>query len=424
MGVKRFPWAPLWSQTLQPGWAPAGAASFVRDSQSSASSWVKSGDRVELLTWQEAALHKEAWRSLMARAHERNVFLEPEFALCQAQHHPQGHGARFILIWDGAEGSPSKTLIGLAAILMPKPGNGRIARLWLTPKMTLSTPLLDRNRSLQALDLLHAYLASEHPHVDALVLPQVAVHGPVGEILRRHSEAHGLATTVFDERMRAIATRSESPNWFLKDHVSPKKRRELDRQRRRLEERGALAYTSATSPAEVRAAMEKFLALEASGWKGESRTALLCDPSSAAFARSMTRQFAQAGACRIDALEIDGKPLAMGIILGSGRTAYYWKTTYDESFARYSPGVLFTAEMTKNLIEAGGHDIIDSCAIPNHPMIDHLWPERIAIGDLCIATMRGQHGMYPLSLAREKATRALRSLSKRVYYALCNKTPS
>lgn len=425
MRVKSFPLAPAWSQTAQPWWLPAGVApTFDGESPAAQPSAATIGPRVELLEWNELAGREEAWRNLLLRSHERNVFLEPGFAVFQAQHQPAGRRPQFLLIWGDADRSDPAKLIGFFSLHLPRPGTGRVARLWLTRMMTLSTPLLDRTRSLQAVDLLHRYLATHHPHIDALVLPQVAIDGPVAEILRRHAGAHGLTATIFDRKLRAIATRSASPDWFLKEYVSAKKRKELARQRRRLSEQGEVSYTSSTKPAGVRAAVEKFLALEASGWKGESETALLCDPSKAAFVRAMTRQFAQTESCRVDALEVDGKPVAMGIILCAGRSAYYWKTTYNEAYSRYSPGVLFTIEMTQKLIEAGIHDIIDSCAIPNHPMIDQLWPERIAIGDLFIATLRGQGGGHAVSLAKERVTRTLRCCAKRAWYKLRNKTPS
>ena len=64
--------------------------------------------------------------------------------------------------------------------------------------------------------------------------------------------------------------------------------------------------------------------------------------------------------------------------------AFSFKTVYDESFSRYSPGVLLQKE---NLDLLAREDIAwcDSCAAPDHPMIDHFW--------------RGQRSMVALNLA-------------------------
>jgi hypothetical protein len=64
--------------------------------------------------------------------------------------------------------------------------------------------------------------------------------------------------------------------------------------------------------------------------------------------------------------------------------AFSFKTTFDERYARYSPGVLLQRE---NLAILGRSDIAwsDSCAAADHPMIDHIWRERRAIGRISIA---------------------------------------
>ena len=45
----------------------------------------------------------------------------------------------------------------------------------------------------------------------------------------------------------------------------------------------------------------------------------------------------------IDRLVLDGQPAAIGITLRSGDAAWFWKIAYDESLARYSPGVMLIA---------------------------------------------------------------------------------
>ena len=63
--------------------------------------------------------------------------------------------------------------------------------------------------------------------------------------------------------------------------------------------------------------------------------------------------------------------------------AFSYKTTYDETYARFSPGVLLQCE---NLLMLDRADIAwtDSCAAQGHPMIDHIWRERRALGRISI----------------------------------------
>jgi len=98
----------------------------------------------------------------------------------------------------------------------------------------------------------------------------------------------------------------------------------------------------------------------------------------------------------INRLLIDGRPIAATIVLRSGRSAWFWKIAYDEAFARFSPGVMLSVEVTSELAEDTRLARTDSCAAANHPMIDHLWRERLPLSDRMIAVQP----QAPFALAR------------------------
>src|SRR6476659_3513744 len=56
------------------------------------------------------------------------------------------------------------------------------------------------------------------------------------------------------------------------------------------------------------------------------------------------------GDARIDRLIHDGHPIAASITLRSHNAAWFWKIAYDESFARSSPGVQLTLDLTRDLL--------------------------------------------------------------------------
>ena len=58
--------------------------------------------------------------------------------------------------------------------------------------------------------------------------------------------------------------------------------------------------------------------------------------------------------------------------------AFAFKTTFDESYARFSPGVLIQLE-NLHILEREEIAWVDSCAMDNHPMIDSLWSGRRTI---------------------------------------------
>jgi hypothetical protein len=177
-----------------------------------------------------------------------------------------------------------------------------------------------------------------------------------------------------------------------------------------------VVYRAIREPSRIGQATEDFLALEAKGWKGARQTALLAAASETAFVRAMTRLMAEEGKCRIDSLDFKGRPIAMAIVLQSGDRAFYWKTTYDERFALYSPGVQLTLELTQTQRETLSVSLTDSCAMPGHPMIDHLWKDRLAMADIVLPLCPPRSIAFVLGHWREIAHRSLRRTAKSLYH--------
>jgi hypothetical protein len=84
------------------------------------------------------------------------------------------------------------------------------------------------------------------------------------------------------------------------------------------------------------------------------------------------------------AITLDGTPIAMLANFVTPPGAYSFKTTYDERYARFSPGVLLQRE---NLDLLAREDIAwaDSCAAADHPMIERIWREKRTIVRVSIA---------------------------------------
>lgn len=92
--------------------------------------------------------------------------------------------------------------------------------------------------------------------------------------------------------------------------------------------------------------------------------------------------------------------------------AYFWKTAYDEDFASLSPGALLTMDMTDRLLADRSVAFVDSCAIPNHPMIDHMWRGRLRVGDVMLAIAPDRPLAFAGLLHREKFRLTLRERTK------------
>ena len=163
--------------------------------------------------------------------------------------------------------------------------------------------------------------------------------------------------------------------------------REMRRQWGHLEDLGAVAYNVARHPHEVRERMEEFLLLEASGWKGKKRSAMLSDRYRAAFAREALFNLAETDAARIHTIDLDGKAIASMVVLMMNGEAYTWKTAYDESYARFSPGKLLVAHLTEWHLDDPNIVRTDSCGAPDHPIMSRLWREREEMGTLIVGLL-------------------------------------
>ena len=98
------------------------------------------------------------------------------------------------------------------------------------------------------------------------------------------------------------------------------------------------------------------------------------------------------------------------VTLRSGASAWCWKIAYDESFARFSPGVQLLLDVTHMLLDDPAVARADSCATADHPMIDHIWRERLALEDrlLCV----GPDKSFGFACALEALRRALIGAAK------------
>ena len=208
-------------------------------------------------------------------------------------------------------------------------------------------------------------------------------HMPMGGIM--HSALRDVcgetarpAATVMREE-RALLQSDLSADEYLAASLSAKKRKELRRQHRRLGEEGELEFERCNDAAGLDRWIAEFLQLEAAGWKGEAGSALASDDATRGlFSRALSGA-ARRGRLERLAIRLDGRAIAMLANFIAAPGAFSFKTAFDEDFARFSPGVLLQRENLEILARTG-IAWVDSCAVEGHPMIDHIWRERRAIG--------------------------------------------
>jgi hypothetical protein len=146
--------------------------------------------------------------------------------------------------------------------------------------------------------------------------------------------------------------KSAQPPWLA--GTRPKFRSHLRRAKRQLEEQGTLElkHYSAADPE----ALEKFYALEASGWKGAEGTAIKCDPATRQFYDAVAQAAARDGYLSLDFLELNGKPIAGHFGFNLRGRYFLAKAGYDEAFRRHGPGQLLVNEILAQTPERRLHE--------------------------------------------------------------------
>ena len=362
------------------------------------------------------------WRALAERANDPNGYYLPDWELAVNASARGRTDVAALSAWGNASSAHNGAarLIGLLPVIsmwrayrLPLP-----ALASADPYGTLGTPPLDRDMADDAAARLMRQARRAGAH--ALILRDVSLDGAAIKAFDRVLQRDGLRPRVLQSHLRACLDATRDADELLRDALGSKKLKELRRQRNRLAEHGAVGFEVARTREEVAPALEIFLALEASGWKARRGTALLQDESDAGFIRRAAVALAASGQCEIVTLRAGDSPVAAAIVLRHQDRAFYFKLGVDERFAKLSPGVQLTLDLTRHLCADPAIALADSTADADHPMINPIWRGRLAIGDVLIPLRRRDpvvsllHAAMTLRrLVRAPAQRAVRFLRKR-----------
>jgi CelD/BcsL family acetyltransferase involved in cellulose biosynthesis len=318
--------------------------------------------------------------------------------------------AKILAFWRG------DTLCGLFAL---KAGRGPVTRSWDSPLSFLGTPLIDHEH---AQNVLKAFLSTLPGK--ALVLSNVPATGPFWDMLEQSAAENQGSLAVLDRWERAVLAPKTSFEEWLTGNFERKRRKEYRRLKARLGEEGKLENVAWAQGDALDPWIDDLLALEAKGWKGRRGTALAADAAMATAFREALHRLAAEGSLRLWKVVFDGKPIAMMSGLVKGKQGWLGKIAYDEAFAKYSPGVMLVLDATERLIDKERLALIDSCAIPNHPMINNIWRDRLALCDVMIQGPGLSSTAFRILLNAEKSRRRLRASAKALFYRMTRRQKS
>ena len=347
-----------------------------------------------------------AWQILALAAATPNSYYEPWFLIPSLKHLDPAGKVRLALLVEGG------TLRGVMPCWINPDYHGRpLANVspWLHANMFCAAPLVmpgyERafwREYLRAVDGESSATWFAH-------FPQMPADCGVTHALIEQCHAEQRALRQVQMAARAMLLSGPTPEEYLFQAMSTKRRKELRRQRKRLDEVGAIAFHRTRDGEGLEQWTRDFLSLEAQGWKGEAGSALASHSETEQLFRDVL-----AGAAAHDRLErlsltCDGQPIAMLATFLAFPGAFSFKTAYDESFYRYSPGVLLQVENLA-LLNDDAIEWCDSCAAADHPMIDHVWPDKREMVWLTAAAGQGWRRPLGAMWARIEERKAERKL--------------
>ena len=323
------------------------------------------------------------WEALAEAASEPNSYAEYWFVSAALRHFRGDETVRLAIVRD-----ETGVLVGV----LPLVSSAKYGRLpvvntsnWVHLQCYCGGPLIREGCEVgfwaALLDLLdHSEWAD-----NILTLRLIYANGPVRRGLDVAAKTAGRALHVAQTYDRATLNSDADSETYIAKTVRSKKRKEYRRQAKRLSEIGAVRFERLALDQPIAEWCDQYLELEAAGWKGEGGTALGAAEASTRFFREIMTNAHALGRLDFLRLMLDGRPIAMLVNLRSPPAVWSYKITYDESMARFSPGVLIELETIAQVLGDPEISWADSCAKPDHPMINSLWGERQTIDHVTIS---------------------------------------
>lgn len=313
----------------------------------------------------------DRWWALAERAAEPNPFAAPGVVRAAAAHLPGGDRALLLTVEHAGRMVFALPVVREpATVRRPFP----VLSAWQAYFPPLATPLLDAPHAVAAWRMVRAGMGAVWLDVEPM-----AADGPVAAAL---AEAAGDTVRTLERAERAVAFRDGA-----RIRVSAKTRRSLEARRRGLGEAiGAEPVTFRVDPGEPvpDGLVDRFLSLEASGWKGRGGTALACDPATAAFFRDLTAAHAARDGLQIVGVRCGDDLVAATVNLVCGDGLFFYKIAYDETYRTASPGRILMADNLDALAGDPSLTFADSCAAPGASLSNQMLRDRRTVARLIV----------------------------------------
>jgi CelD/BcsL family acetyltransferase involved in cellulose biosynthesis len=255
-------------------------------------------------------------------------------------------------------------------------GEMRICLAWEGERLVAAMPLMERRRRwLSAMANVHS------PVYRPVGCDAAAVRSVVEAVLARGGGKVSMSALPSDDvslpMMAELATQARRRHVQGAERTSPiveldgdfgdwrarSKPRwgaPLERFRRKMTREHDAQLVIVEAPSNLDYELARGFAVEASGWKGASGTAIISDPRTETFYREVASSFAERDELRLSRVVLDGHWAAFDLCVLYRRRLYLLKTGYDERFRRLAPGLVMRLSTIERCFELGleAHELL------------------------------------------------------------------
>jgi CelD/BcsL family acetyltransferase involved in cellulose biosynthesis len=180
-------------------------------------------------------------------------------------------------------------------------------------------------------------------------------------------------------------------------------RRNLRRLAKRAEQTAPLRVETYRAREELASAFDRFIDIEASGWKGDAglSSAIRCRPAMLSFYREVMREFSARDLCVINLLWHGESAVAGQFCLHIGSTLNILKIGFSEQHARFAPGNLL---LERVIARSCADRRIDFVSLVNDPpWARNFKPLRIGVWSYCAPNWTARGAMVHLGVLAKRA---------------------
>lgn len=348
------------------------------------------GFHVEHITEPEQLKQIESeWLELAENVIDRNIFFEPWF-IYPLFEYPinigNNAGLSFLLVKDS-----ESTLIAFIPLLRLKARRFLPVTnytILLHGHSLMSTPLIRKHCTSPTIQCLVDWLDSGRQAKHLIYNWMSDTEYFPDQLIGYLNEHHRLFMKMSSYE-RGIAKSDLNYESYIQSALSSKSRGKIRRKQRRLSELGEFTV-DIFNPEQhsLTQWLEEFIEVESKSWKMEHGGAFKRRTHLIPFLQTITSEAVKRNRLFASMGRLDGKPIACYLGFVSNGKLMIYKPAYDETYKKYSPGILLLLEILKRVQNGEFNNIqwIDSCSSPDVTFYVEHFSETSKIQDIRISS--------------------------------------